>query len=51
MIDWIVDNAGMIGLLFFVSFFTVMVLWVFRPGSGKHYAETAQIPLKEDDDE
>ncbi|MCB1531151.1 MAG: cbb3-type cytochrome c oxidase subunit 3 [Rhodospirillales bacterium] len=51
MMDWIAHHAGIIGLLFFVGFFTLTVLWVFRPGSSKHYAKTAQIPLKEDDDE
>jgi cbb3-type cytochrome oxidase subunit 3 len=41
--------SGLIGLLCFVGVFTVIVLWVFRPGSKKQMDEHAQIPFKEDD--
>ena len=47
MIDWISHNAGMIGLLFFFTFFVLMVLWLYRPGSKKFYKSQAHIPLEE----
>jgi cytochrome c oxidase cbb3-type subunit 4 len=34
------------GLLAMFAFFTVMALFVFRPGSRAHYDEAANIPLK-----
>lgn len=49
MIDWISQNAGVIGLLFFFSFFVVMGLWVYRPGARQSYQDYARIPLKEND--
>lgn len=50
MIDWLAQhgNAGIVGLLFFFIFFSGLVVWVFRPNSGKYYLTQAQIPLKED---
>ena len=42
-------NAGMIGLLIFVIFFIGILIWVFRPGSTKHYKDAGQIPLEEDE--
>lgn len=45
---WISENAGMIGLLFFFSYFIGTALWIFRPGSKQSYIEKSRIPLKED---
>ena len=36
------------GLLYLVLLFVGIVLFVFRPGTKKHYDDQAQIPLKED---
>ncbi len=47
MIDFLAANAGMIGLLFFVVFFTVVVSWTLRPGAKKMYKEYGSIPLEE----
>ncbi|MDD3019387.1 MAG: cbb3-type cytochrome c oxidase subunit 3 [Alphaproteobacteria bacterium] len=46
--DWIMDNAPIIGLLFFVAFFMVMVVWVYRPKSKKKFDNFANIPFEED---
>ncbi|MCB9987860.1 MAG: cbb3-type cytochrome c oxidase subunit 3 [Rhodospirillales bacterium] len=51
MIDWIAEHAGVIGLLFFVTFFSGVVIWVFRPGSTEQYKADSQIPLKENEDD
>lgn len=51
MMDFISENAGLIGLLFFFSYFVATALWVFRPGSKQSYAEKSLIPLKEDQDD
>ncbi len=49
MMDWISQNAGLLGLLFFFGFFVLMALWVYRPGAKRRYQEHARIPLKEND--
>ncbi|WP_109465087.1 cbb3-type cytochrome c oxidase subunit 3 [Albibacillus kandeliae] len=36
-------------LLFLFLFFVGIVLWVFRPGSSKTYADTADIPFRNAD--
>lgn len=51
MIDWFFDNAGIIGLLFFFSIFSVVLLWIFRPGSKPLHQQHAQIPLREQNGE
>ena len=51
MMDWISEYAGIIGLLFFVTFFTLVTLWVYRPGAKKSYQDRANIPLEESNDE
>lgn len=43
-------HAGMIGLLFFFTFFVLMVLWLLRPGAKEEAQYNARIPLEEDDD-
>lgn len=49
MLDWLAAHAGMIGLLFFFTFFVLMTGWVFRPGSKQKYQANAYIPLNETD--
>jgi len=51
MIDWLSHHAGMIGLLFFFTFFILMVLWVYRPGAKQSDQKKAYIPLNEDNDD
>lgn len=46
--DFISNNAGMIGLLIFVTFFIGMLLWIYRPGTTKAYEEQSKIPLEDD---
>ena len=48
MFNYIADNAGLIGLLFFFMFFTLVGLWTFRPGAKEEYQSHAQIPLQDD---
>jgi cytochrome c oxidase cbb3-type subunit 4 len=36
-------------LLFLFSFFVAVVLWVFRPGSGRTYEDTSDIPFRYED--
>ncbi len=45
---WISDNAGIIGLLFFVAFFSVMAVWVYQPKSKQKFDNFANIPFEED---
>ena len=49
MIDFISGNAGLIGLLFFFSFFVLVTIWTFRPGAKAkdNYKKNAHIPLEE----
>lgn len=49
MIDFIARNAGLIGLIFFVSFFILVLLWLFRPGAKKEFEKHGNIPLEEKD--
>ena len=51
MIDFLTKHAGLLGLLIFFSFFVVMAVWIFRPGSRHHYQNQAKIPLHEDRDD
>ena len=48
MIDFLAHYAGLIGLLFFFTFFTLTAFWVFRPGSKQDYDAKSFIPLNED---
>lgn len=36
-------------LLFLFAFFIGVVIWVFRPGAGKQYRDTAGIPFRHED--
>ncbi len=47
MMDWLVQNAGLAGLLFFFGFFVVMAVWVYRPGAKAGYQDKAGIPLRD----
>ncbi len=49
MIDFLSQNAGLIGLIFFFIFFCAVVLWVMRPGTKADYKNSASIPFKETD--
>ncbi len=49
MMDFIAHHAGLIGLLFFFTFFCAVSLWTFRPGSKKTYKDFGQIPFQEND--
>lgn len=49
MMDFVTTHAGLIGLLFFFTFFTVVLLWTFRPGAKKAYSSHARIPLEENE--
>ncbi len=51
MLDFIANNAGMIGLFIFFIFFIGVVAGTYWPGKSKTLQEHADIPLKEDDDE
>jgi len=41
---------GLIGLLFFFTFFCVVSLWTFRPGSKDKYKDLGNIPLQENEE-
>jgi cbb3-type cytochrome oxidase subunit 3 len=45
MIDWLTDNAGLTGLLFFFSVFLTVALWAFRPGAKQTIEAHKYIPL------
>ncbi|MFN3827885.1 MAG: cbb3-type cytochrome c oxidase subunit 3 [Micavibrio sp.] len=48
MIDFLSQHAGMIGLLFFFTFFILMAAWIYRPGAKEQYRKKSHIPLNED---
>ena len=50
MMDFVTHHAGLIGLLFFFTFFCAVALWTFRPGARAAYQKQAQIPLEETDE-
>lgn len=47
--DFLSNHAGLIGLIFFVCVFMIMLAYVFRPGSKQTYESHGNIPLKGDD--
>ncbi len=49
MIEWLSDNAGMTGLLFFFSVFCGIVIWAFRPSQKQTIEDHKYIPLKGDE--
>lgn len=48
MMDMIVSNAGLIGLIFFFVLFLGVAFWVYRPGARQAYQKQAYIPLNEE---
>jgi cbb3-type cytochrome oxidase subunit 3 len=48
MIDFISDNAGVIGLIFFVIVFAIIAFWAFRPSAKKQIESYKYIPLSEE---
>ena len=38
-------DLGLIGLLFFFTFFCAVTLWTFRPGAKNTYKKHGEIPL------
>lgn len=51
LLDYIAANAGVIGLIFFVIFFLLVLLWLYRPGAKEQFEQHGNIPLKEDNHE
>ena len=49
MIDWLTDNSGTTGLLFFFSAFLMVAIWAFRPTAKKTIESHRFIPLAEDE--
>jgi len=47
VLEFLARHAGMIGLIFFFSFFSVMAVWIYRPASKNNYQKNADIPLQE----
>ena len=43
-------DLGLIGLLFFFAFFSLVTLWTFRPGAKKKYQDHGNIPLKDNEE-
>lgn len=48
MIGYVLDNAGVIGLLFFFLFFVGVLIWLYRPGQKQKFEKHSQIPFKEE---
>lgn len=40
---------GIVSLIFFVVFFSGVLIWTFRPSAKKHYKECGKIPIKKED--
>lgn len=47
--DSIADASSMLGLVFFIMMFAVVVFWALRPKNKKAFEEAARIPLQEPD--
>jgi len=43
------EFAGSLMLLFMFLFFSGVILWTFRPGSGREHRETANMIFRNDD--
>lgn len=46
--DWLFENAGLVGLVFFVSIFTGIVIWAFQPGRKETLESYKYIPFSEE---
>ncbi|MCB1561972.1 MAG: cbb3-type cytochrome c oxidase subunit 3 [Alphaproteobacteria bacterium] len=51
ILDFLAAHAGVIGIIFFFTFFCLVTLWTFRPGAGAVYRKYAQLPLEEENKE
>ncbi|WP_262695702.1 cbb3-type cytochrome c oxidase subunit 3 [Kordiimonas aquimaris] len=49
MIDWLTNNAGMSGLLFFFIVFLCIAGWSYRPGAKENMESHKYIPLEGDE--
>ena len=45
MIEWLSNNAGLTGLLFFFTVFLVVAIWAFRPSARQSIEAHKFIPL------
>jgi cbb3-type cytochrome oxidase subunit 3 len=43
-------DYGLVGLLFFFTFFVVITFWTMRPKAKARYEDHGNIPLKENND-
>lgn len=41
-------EAGLLGLAIFVALFSVVLVWVLRPGAKEHFKKFGDIPLKDE---
>jgi len=51
MIDWIADNSGTAGLLFFFVVFGIVVVWAMLPSNKDKLEAHKFIPLDNDNQE
>jgi cbb3-type cytochrome oxidase subunit 3 len=51
MMDFFVKYSPIISLILFLTIFCVVIFIVFRPKNKKEYNESANIPLKDDEDD
>lgn len=50
MIDWLSDNAGMAGLVFFFLVFLFVIAWAYRPQAKETMESHKYIPLEGDEE-
>lgn len=51
ILNFLATHAGLIGTIFFFTFFCLVILWTFRPGAGAIYRKHARLPLEEENKE
>ena len=49
--SWLAENATIVGLLFFFSFFVLMALWTYLPRNKTKIENYGNIPFTEGDDD
>ena len=47
--ETVAHYAGTFGTVLFAAFFIGVLIFVFRPGSGRQYEELAKTPLNDDE--
>ncbi|MBV8061044.1 MAG: cbb3-type cytochrome c oxidase subunit 3 [Alphaproteobacteria bacterium] len=47
MMDWLTQNAGMVGLVLFFALFLCFGVWAYSPGNRKKMEQYGKIPLEE----